>query len=177
MHTEAFLAQVESFMRAIDPHAAPDHAACASCLNRKAASAGAKCSSISCFCLSRIRHDACCSIVALAPLRAGASRARKALKTTSRWCCKPYANCIATIPRQSVFRYAWDDVEIDGCRIRRGERVMPLSAARNRDKVFAAPDEVRFEREAGCSLTFGAGAHSCMGLVRRAGCTGGAIAR
>jgi len=67
---------------------------------------------------------------------------------------------------QSVFRYAWDDVDIDGCRIRRGERVMPLIGAANRDPaVFAAPDQIRFEREAARSLTFGAGPHSCMGVA------------
>jgi cytochrome P450 len=66
---------------------------------------------------------------------------------------------------QGIFRYAWQDTEFDGQLIRRGELVVLLLGAANRDPAeFASPDHIDFARNQGRSLTFGAGPHSCMGL-------------
>lgn len=67
---------------------------------------------------------------------------------------------------QAIFRYAWQDTELDGHLIRRGELVALLLGAANRDPdEFRSPDEIDFARTQGRSLTFGAGPHSCMGVV------------
>ena len=66
---------------------------------------------------------------------------------------------------QAVWRYAWEDVEVDGRTIPRGASVALLLGAANRDPAeFPAPDEINLARPPGRSLTFGAGPHSCMGL-------------
>ncbi|MET3249247.1 cytochrome P450 [Burkholderia sp. OAS925] len=168
MHTEAFLAQVESFMRAIDPHAAPDHAASRFLRLEQEGGIGRREMLVNILFLFIAGYGTTLlsignSVAAL--LRE--PRAWQALKDDISLVPQAVRELYRYDPAvQSVFRYAWDDVEIDGCRIRRGERVMPLIGAANRDPaVFAAPDEIRFEREAGRSLTFGAGPHSCMGLA------------
>ena len=67
---------------------------------------------------------------------------------------------------QAVFRYAWNDVEVGGQLIRRGEMVALLLGAANRDPdEFALPDNIDLHRTHGRSLTFGAGPHSCMGVA------------
>ncbi|MEX1009478.1 MAG: cytochrome P450 [Acidimicrobiia bacterium] len=62
-------------------------------------------------------------------------------------------------------RIATEDVELGGCRIERGENVLVLVAAANRDpSVFADPDRFDVGREnAGRHLTFGGGIHHCLG--------------
>jgi cytochrome P450 len=64
-----------------------------------------------------------------------------------------------------------EDVEIDGCPMASGERVMLNWLAANRDPAaFADPDQLDVTREnAGKHLAFGAGLHRCLGshLARR----------
>lgn len=61
-------------------------------------------------------------------------------------------------------RYAREDVEIHGARIRRGEMVLGVIASANRDPAhFAAPDALDLERDPNRHLAFGVGAHYCLG--------------
>ncbi|XYI03738.1 cytochrome P450 [Sorangium sp. So ce1128] len=63
-----------------------------------------------------------------------------------------------------TFRYATEDVEIGGVRIKKGEMVILFLAAALRDEA-ASPDPDKFDprREAVGSLAFGGGAHYCIG--------------
>jgi cytochrome P450 len=66
---------------------------------------------------------------------------------------------------QAMPRWASEDTEIQGCPIARGEKVMLLWAAANRDPAhFDRPDECILEREPNDHLTFGRGIHRCIGL-------------
>ncbi|MFC6090658.1 cytochrome P450 [Saccharothrix lopnurensis] len=61
-------------------------------------------------------------------------------------------------------RIATADVELSGVRIAAGEAVFVNNLAANRDpSVFDRPDEVDFHREHNPHLTFGHGAHHCVG--------------
>ncbi|MFJ9787226.1 cytochrome P450 [Amycolatopsis sp. NPDC101161] len=63
-----------------------------------------------------------------------------------------------------LLRYAHEDVEIAGTRIRRGDAVLVSSDAANRDAaVFADPDEFDPSRTPNVHLAFGTGAHVCIG--------------
>ncbi len=63
-----------------------------------------------------------------------------------------------------VFRYATEDVEIGGARIAKGEMVILfLSAALRDEAVYADPDRFDPRRDAAGNLTFGSGAHYCIG--------------
>ncbi|MEV4149893.1 cytochrome P450 [Amycolatopsis sp. NPDC049691] len=63
-----------------------------------------------------------------------------------------------------LLRYAHEDVEIAGTRIRRGDAVLISSDAANRDaSVFADPDEFDPGRTPNVHLAFGTGAHVCIG--------------
>ncbi|WP_372671023.1 cytochrome P450 [Amycolatopsis kentuckyensis] len=63
-----------------------------------------------------------------------------------------------------LLRYAHEDVEIAGTRIRRGDAVLISSDAANRDaSVFADPDEFDPDRTPNVHLAFGTGAHVCIG--------------
>lgn len=67
---------------------------------------------------------------------------------------------------QAVFRHAANDVELGGRYIRRGEQVALLLGAANRDPAeFPSPNEIDPHRAGGQPLTFGAGPHSCVGLM------------
>ncbi|WP_406632312.1 cytochrome P450 [Amycolatopsis sp. WGS_07] len=58
------------------------------------------------------------------------------------------------------------DGELGGQRIRRGDTVIVLLAAANRDPaVFPCPDEVNPRPQRGLHLGFGRGAHSCLGAA------------
>ncbi|WP_232231888.1 cytochrome P450 [Burkholderia sp. WSM2230] len=168
VQTETFIAQVEAFVCAIDPDAAPDHAASRFLRLEQEGGIG--------------RREMLVNILFLfiagygTTLLSIGNGIAALLRAPHSW--HALRDDVSLVPQavrelyrydpavQSVFRYAWDDVDIEGCRIRRGERVMPLIGAANRDPaVFAAPDEIRFEREAARSLTFGAGPHSCMGVA------------
>jgi cytochrome P450 len=61
-------------------------------------------------------------------------------------------------------RLATEDVELPSGMIRRGETVLPLLAAANRDgEAFPDPDHFDPHRAGGPHLTFGHGSHFCVG--------------
>lgn len=63
-----------------------------------------------------------------------------------------------------TFRYATEDVEIGGVRVAKGEAVILFfSAALHDEAVYANPQEFDPRRDATGSLTFGHGAHYCIG--------------
>jgi cytochrome P450 len=68
-------------------------------------------------------------------------------------------------PTQYTARRASEDVTIDGHQVERGQSVVVLLAAANRDpEVFDAPDELRFDRpNVRRHVAFGGGPHFCFG--------------
>jgi cytochrome P450 len=67
-------------------------------------------------------------------------------------------------PVHAFARNVMVDTEIGGQSIRAGERVYMLWASANRDPdQFENPDEVNFDRKQNRHLTFGIGAHRCLG--------------
>ncbi|MGA5299488.1 cytochrome P450 [Nucisporomicrobium flavum] len=61
-------------------------------------------------------------------------------------------------------RYATEDLELGGVRIRAGEPVIPALSAANRDaSVFGEADDLDFTREANPHVGFGHGVHHCLG--------------
>jgi len=69
-----------------------------------------------------------------------------------------------TGPLVSNRRVATRDVKIGGRQIAAGERISLMWLAANRDPaLFAAPEEVRLDRDPGYSLLYGAGIHVCPG--------------
>ena len=67
-------------------------------------------------------------------------------------------------PVHAFARNVMADTEIGGQSIRAGERVYMLWASANRDPdQFENPDEVNFDRKQNRHLTFGIGAHRCLG--------------
>lgn len=68
-------------------------------------------------------------------------------------------------PQQVAWRTALAPCEIGGVRIEKGEQVMALLGAANRDpEVFPDPDAFRIQRQPNPHLAFGVGAHSCLGF-------------
>ncbi|HWG14309.1 MAG TPA: cytochrome P450 [Streptosporangiaceae bacterium] len=70
---------------------------------------------------------------------------------------------------RETLRWARQDISIGGADIRTGDLVVLYSAAANRDdRVFDRPDQFDIDRAARQHLTFGFGAHYCLGapLVR-----------
>ena len=67
-------------------------------------------------------------------------------------------------PVHAFSRNVMVDTEIGGHKIQAGEKVYMLWASANRDPdQFIRPDEVDFDRQANRHLTFGIGAHRCLG--------------
>jgi len=67
-------------------------------------------------------------------------------------------------PVHAFARNVMVDTEIGGQTMRAGERVYMLWASANRDPdQFEDPDEVNFDRKQNRHLTFGIGAHRCLG--------------
>jgi len=63
-----------------------------------------------------------------------------------------------------LMRYALEDIEIGGVTIRRGDLVIISEAAANRDpSMFERPEEFDSTRKSSSHLSFGHGAHSCIG--------------
>ncbi|MEE1801179.1 cytochrome P450 [Streptomyces sp. NPDC101062] len=61
-------------------------------------------------------------------------------------------------------RYAMEDIELGGVLIRAGEPVIVSPTAANRDpEVFPEPDEVDLDRPGNPHVSFGHGAHYCLG--------------
>jgi cytochrome P450 len=79
----------------------------------------------------------------------------------------------AGLPR-ILFRKATEDIDLNGFRIRTGERIVLRIIAANRDpERFSNPDRVDLIRGGTGQLTLGAGPHSCIGasLIRMAAVT------
>ena len=73
-------------------------------------------------------------------------------------------------PQLALARTATTDVVIGGREIKKGDRVLLVWASANRDEtVFDNADQIRFERFPNRHMTFGLGAHRCLGstLARR----------
>jgi cytochrome P450 len=65
-----------------------------------------------------------------------------------------------------VVRYALEDIKVGGNVIRRGEELILLLASANRDPhAFNDPQSVDLNRPSVTTLTFGAGAHACIGRM------------
>lgn len=73
-------------------------------------------------------------------------------------------------PQMALARTATRDVTIGGREIKAGDRILLVWASGNRDAaVFEDPDDVVFDRFPNRHMTFGLGAHRCLGstLARR----------
>lgn len=69
------------------------------------------------------------------------------------------ASATNTLPR-----WAFDDVELAGHTVRKGEKVVPCLAGANRDPaVFPEPDTFDITRDSSRHLAFGKGKHLCLG--------------
>lgn len=61
-------------------------------------------------------------------------------------------------------RYAAQDIDLHGTRIRRGDVILPVIASANRDaQKFAEPDRLDLGRKPNPHLAFGDGVHYCVG--------------
>ncbi|MFE2045989.1 cytochrome P450 [Streptomyces sp. NPDC059477] len=70
----------------------------------------------------------------------------------------------AFAPSQSMARTVTQDVEVGGCPMRAGDRVLiPWVAANHDPAVFPDPEEVRLDRDTTRHLSFGIGSHRCAG--------------
>ena len=69
-------------------------------------------------------------------------------------------------PVQYTGRRARSDFVLGDAPVRRGDLVVPLIGAANRDPVkYADPDSLLLDREVGMPLSFGAGPHVCIGAM------------
>jgi cytochrome P450 len=69
-------------------------------------------------------------------------------------------------PYSGLARVALEDVELTGGTVRAGEAVLVSAEAANRDpEVYDDPETLRLDREPANILTFGYGAHRCVGAV------------
>jgi cytochrome P450 len=67
-------------------------------------------------------------------------------------------------PIQGAARTVKDDAEIDGWRLREGDRLLLAYASGNRDpEKFEDPEDVRLDRSPNRHIGFGAGQHRCLG--------------
>lgn len=63
-------------------------------------------------------------------------------------------------------RYALEDVTLSGTLVRRGDALLPVIPAANRDgDVFRHPEEIDFHRSTNPHLGFGHGVHHCLGAA------------
>jgi len=68
-------------------------------------------------------------------------------------------------PIRAFTRYVADDVELAGIRFEKGQRVMMVFGAANRDPVrFADPDAFDIDRDVRGHVGFGFGVHNCLGM-------------
>ena len=67
-------------------------------------------------------------------------------------------------PVQTDFRGALEDCEVNGAPVRRGENIVLLIGAANRDPAaFEEPDRLDVGRSEGSHISFGRGIHHCIG--------------
>jgi cytochrome P450 len=68
-------------------------------------------------------------------------------------------------PIGESFRFVTHDVEVDGCPLKRGDRISVHWPAVNRDpRAVAHPTEMDLRNPAGPLLAFGYGVHFCIGM-------------
>jgi cytochrome P450 len=68
-------------------------------------------------------------------------------------------------PVQRALRLATEDRVIGRKAIKRGEKLILMMGAANRDpQTFSEPDSARVPRDEGRDLVFGAGRHVCLGM-------------
>jgi cytochrome P450 len=69
-------------------------------------------------------------------------------------------------PVQITQRVATEDMEVVGCQVRRGDEILLVLGAANRDPtVFAEPHRLDVTRDARRHVGFGGGIHHCLGAV------------
>ena len=69
-------------------------------------------------------------------------------------------------PVQITQRIATEDMEVVGCPVRRGDEILLVLGAANRDSaVFADPHRLDVTRDARRHVGFGGGIHHCLGAV------------
>ena len=69
-------------------------------------------------------------------------------------------------PVQITQRIATEDMEVVGCEVRRGDEILLVLGAANRDPaVFAEPHRLDIARDARRHVGFGGGIHHCLGAV------------
>ncbi len=67
-------------------------------------------------------------------------------------------------PVQAMARTATKDVEVGGCPIKKGDRVVLAFGSGNRDEdAYENPDEIIIDREQNRHFAFGVGIHRCLG--------------
>jgi cytochrome P450 len=67
-------------------------------------------------------------------------------------------------PVQILFRHTLKDAELAGVKIPEGSLVLPLLGSGNRDETqFDTPDQFNIDRKPGMTMSFGQGAHYCLG--------------
>ncbi len=99
--------------------------------------------------LALLRHPA-----ELAAVRADPERLPAAVEELARF----------DFPTKFVTRYALEPLDVGGERIAKGELIFGALGSANRDPlVFPDPDRLDLSRVPGPTLTFGAGAHFCLG--------------
>jgi cytochrome P450 len=104
------------------------------------------------YCLARFPEE-------LARLRSDPSLARNAFEEAIRF----------ESPVQTFFRTTTKDVEIGGCKVGAGEKILMFLGAANRDpRRWADPDRYDITRKTSGHVGFGSGIHMCVGqLVAR----------
>ena len=88
------------------------------------------------------------------------ARTARSSRTRSRSCCA------TSRPGPHVARYVAEDVEYHGQTVPAGSALLLMVASANRDeRRFEDPDRFDIHREIGQHLTFGYGAHYCLGAA------------
>lgn len=78
-------------------------------------------------------------------------------------CCGQLLRFTAPVPH-GTFRYATDEVEVDGSTLPARTQVLVCLAAANRDPgAFPEPDRLDLDRDTTGHLAFGHGIHHCLG--------------
>ena len=92
----------------------------------------------------------------LARLRADPSLVGPAVEELLRYEC----------PAATLHRHAVEDVDLDGCRVAKGDLVTVVLSSANRDEaVFDDPDRLDVGRSANRHVAFGRGVHFCIGAA------------
>lgn len=79
-----------------------------------------------------------------------------------------FLRCLSSV--QGMARTATRQVELDGCRLEEGDRVLLMFGSGNRDGAkFPDPDRIVVDRQPNPHMAFGVGIHRCLGsnLARR----------